>query len=41
MNKMSQVIVDLDGLLASNPNFLLGKWIADAKLTANTPTEKV
>ena len=38
--KMIALIDDLDELLASNKNSLVGKWIEDAKLMTNNPSEK-
>ncbi|WP_298299252.1 alpha-N-acetylglucosaminidase [Hydrotalea sp.] len=38
--KMLDVLSDMDTLLATNQNFLLGSWIADAEKMASTSQEK-
>jgi len=38
--KMLQLIADMDRLLATRKEFLVGKWIADAKRWGDTPAEK-
>jgi len=38
--KMLALINDIDELLASNQNSLVGKWIEDAKTMTKTPSEK-
>jgi alpha-N-acetylglucosaminidase len=38
--QMLQLLSDLDTLLATNQNFLLGSWIADAEKMAASPNEK-
>jgi len=38
--KMLQLIADMDRLLGTRKEFLVGKWIADARLWGKTPTEK-
>jgi alpha-N-acetylglucosaminidase len=38
--KMLNILSDLDTLLATNQNFLLGSWIASAEKMATTPQEK-
>jgi len=35
-----QLITDMDALLATRKDFLLGPWLADARKQGNTPTEK-
>ena len=37
---MLTLINEMDELLASNKNSLVGKWIEDAKLMTNNPSEK-
>jgi alpha-N-acetylglucosaminidase len=37
---MLELIADIDELLASNPNTLVGKWISDAKSFAKNDSEK-
>jgi alpha-N-acetylglucosaminidase len=37
---MLELIADIDELLASNPNTLVGKWISDAKAFARNDSEK-
>lgn len=39
-DKMLTLINEMDELLASNKNSLVGKWIEDAKLMTNNPSEK-
>ncbi|MEZ7507875.1 alpha-N-acetylglucosaminidase [Cloacibacterium sp. Arc13] len=38
--EMLQIIHDIDELLASNPNYLVGKWIADARAMTDIEQEK-
>jgi len=38
--KMLQLIVDMDRLMATRKEFLVGKWIADARRWGKTPAEK-
>ncbi|KAL8227831.1 hypothetical protein R6Q57_015415 [Mikania cordata] len=38
--KFGQIITDIDELLASDDNFLLGTWLESAKKLALTPSEK-
>ncbi|KAI7734981.1 hypothetical protein M8C21_020771 [Ambrosia artemisiifolia] len=38
--KFEQIITDIDELLASDDNFLLGTWLESAKRLALTPSEK-
>ena len=38
--EMLQIIDDIDELLASNPNYLVGKWIADARAMTDIEQEK-
>lgn len=38
--KFKQLIIDIDELLASDDNFLLGTWLESAKKLALTPHEK-
>lgn len=39
-SEMLELIDDIDELLASNPNNLVGKWISDAKAFAKNDSEK-
>jgi len=39
-NEMLMLINDIDILLASNKNYLVGKWISEAKKMTDTETEK-
>lgn len=40
-SSMLALVNDLDKLLGSNENFLLGKWIEDARYTGSTASQKV
>jgi len=39
-NFLQQVIIDLDRILSTNANYLLGHWIEDAKAWAAVPAEE-
>jgi len=39
-NSLLGLILDLDGLLGTNENFLLGRWIRDARSWATSPSEQ-
>jgi len=36
----ANLIIDLDNLLGTNINYLLGQWLADAQSWAQTPFER-